>query len=73
MSATMFCPDYRATDILLGSFYTKKFSWLRLGVHRCDPDEYIIKNGRKVKKTCASRREQDEFFANNILSLFMYS
>lgn len=71
LSAPTFCPDFKDTDILRGSYYTKKYSWLRLAVHRCDPNDLIMKNGRKVRKTCASKSEQDEFFKNNILSLFL--
>ena len=71
MSATMFCPEYRDTDIFRGSYYSKEYSWLRLGVHRCNPNEYIMKNGLRVKKQCASKQEQDKFFGSHILSLLL--
>ena len=55
--ATRFCPDYSDSDILFGSFYTERYSWLRLAVHRCDPREKILVNGRTVNKQCASIKE----------------
>ena len=45
-NATMFCPNYTESDILFGSYYTQRYSWLRLAVHRCDPREKITVNGR---------------------------
>ena len=60
---TIFCPEFKPTDILRGDFYSKKYSWLRLVVYRCDTNDIIIKNGRKINKKCASRTEQDKFFS----------
>ena len=71
MSATMWCPKFKETDILRGSFYSTKYSWLRLAVHRCDPNETIIKNGKKQKKKCASKDEQNKYFQSTILSLLI--
>ena len=71
LSATSFCPEFRETDIMRGSYYTKRFSWLRLAVHRCDPNDLIKKGDKMVKKTCASREDQDKFFEDNILSVFI--
>ena len=67
-SATKFCPKYGKNDILYGSFYTDKYAWLRLAVHRCDPNELVMKDGKEMNKTCASREEQDKFFQENILA-----
>ena len=50
-----YCADYRSTDIIKGNYYTDKYSWLRLAVHRCDPHEIIIENEVEKNKTCASR------------------
>ena len=46
MSATHFCPEFRPTDIMRGSYYTKKYSWLRLAVHRCNPNEIVNIDGK---------------------------
>ena len=54
-SSTMFCPDFKDTDILKGSYFAPKYSWLRLIVHRCDPKDKVMKNGVLVNKECASR------------------
>ena len=56
-TATEFCPEFKPSDILMANYYSKKYSWLRLAVHRCDPNEIIMKNGRKIRKTCASKAE----------------
>ena len=61
-----FCADYRDTDFLYGDYYTKKYSWLRFVVHRCDPEEIIYIDGIPRKKKCASKTEQDKFFRENI-------
>ena len=50
-----FCPDYRPNDIMKGNYYTEKYSWLRLAVHRCDPNEKILEDGVIKNKVCASR------------------
>ena len=50
-----YCADYRSTDFIKGNYYTDKYSWLRLAVHRCDPHEIIIENEVEKNKTCASR------------------
>ena len=71
MSAVIFCPEYRDNDIFKGSYYSDKYSWLRLAVHRCDPTDLIEKNGELVNKTCASHEEQNNFFEQNILSLMI--
>ena len=65
VSMPNYCPDYRSTDILKGNYFTNKYSWLRLAVHRCDPNEII--NGKN--KSCASKEEQDQYFKDTILSL----
>ena len=55
-TAPLFCPDFKETDILKGSYYSAKYSWLRLIVHRCDPTEKVKnKYGRTVNKKCATR------------------
>ena len=41
LSAPHYCPEYKATDIFKGNYFTDKYSWLRLAVHRCDPTEII--------------------------------
>ena len=45
-SATKFCPKYNGTELFGGSYYSEKYSWLRLGVHRCDPTEIVTINGK---------------------------
>ena len=70
INATIFCPQYRKNDILMGDYYSEKSSWLRLTVHRCDPNDTIKVNGAIQKKKCKSRKEQDKYFKNNILSVF---
>ena len=42
-----YCPDFRDQDIMVGGFDSKykKYSWLRMAMHRCDPK----------KNKCASR------------------
>ena len=72
-SATMFCPKYSDDDIMFGSYYNKKYAWLRLAVHRCDPNEFVTIDGRTQKKKCASRVEQDKYFNDNILSFLVNS
>ena len=56
-SATKFCPEFKPTDMLKGNYYSKKFSWLRLAIHRCDTRDMVLKNGRMQNKTCASKAE----------------
>ena len=53
VSATKFCPNYN-DEIFGGSYYLKKYSWLRLAVHRCDPNDQITVGGQKIKKKCKS-------------------
>ena len=61
LSMPRYCPDYRPTDILKGNYFTEKYSWLRLAVHRCDPkemiQEYIGGEVNLQNKKCASREE----------------
>ena len=69
--APMYCPEFKSTDILKGSYYTKQYSWLRLAVHRCDPTEKVMIDGRMRNKQCASRQEQDIFFENKVLTVLI--
>ena len=66
-----YCPDYRSTDFIKGNYYTDKYSWLRLAIHRCDPHEIIIENGVKKNITCASREEQDQYFKDTVLAVYV--
>ena len=72
-NSTFFCPDYGKDDLLYGGYYSEKYSWLRLVIHRCDPNEIIVVNKKKVKKSCATRDEQDTFFAENILNVLIHN
>ena len=69
ISMPHYCPDYRSTDIIKGNYYSNKYSWLRLAVHRCDPNDLIIENKVEKNKTCASKEEQDQYFKDTILSM----
>ena len=57
ISMPNYCPDYRPTDIFKGNYFSKKYSWLRLAVHRCNPNETSIEDGVVKNKECASREE----------------
>lgn len=69
VKAPHFCPEYKSSDFIKGNYYTEKYSWLRLAVHRCDPTELIEINNVVQNKTCASREEQDLFFRETILAM----
>ena len=45
-SATLFCPEFKQTDIMKGDYYSEKSSWLRFIVHRCDPTDKVLIDGK---------------------------
>ena len=70
-SATMFCPQYSDDDIMFGSYYNTKYAWLRLAVHRCNPNDTVTIDGVEQQKQCANRTEQDKYFNDHILSFLV--
>jgi len=71
-----YCPYFNKEDFLYGTFYTKRYSWMRLALHFCN-DTKSAEEERKLKGLkyvkCKSKEESKDYFANNIIGLDMLS
>ena len=61
---TIYCPDWTDRHRLLASYRHNIHSWLRLAVHRCDPERRALEG-----KECASDDEINEFLFKNIYTV----
>ena len=60
----LYCPDYSEEDFMQSNYNYKKHSWMRLVVHRCDPEERALEG-----KDCAPIEEINEYVHSYVFSL----
>ena len=60
----IYCPDWQDRHRLYGTYRHNIHSWLRLAVHRCDPERRAA-----VGKECADEEEINQFFFANIYTV----
>ena len=71
-----YCPDYGDWAFIYGTFYTKRYSRLRLALHFCEDnpeaEEERRVQGKKHLK-CKSKDESMDYFGYNIIGLDIFT
>jgi hypothetical protein len=57
----VYCPEWSDEHALFTNYNYDIHSWLRLAVHKCDPEQRA-----KVGKSCKSDQEIDKYFDSNL-------
>lgn len=60
----LWCPQYQEDHLLFANYNYAHHSWMRLGVHHCDPVQRA-----KEGKDCATKDQIDEYVHSYIFSL----
>lgn len=71
-----YCPNYGDEAFIYGTFYTKRFSRLRLALHLCEDTPEAEEERRQAGKKhvkCVSRDESFDYFAQNIIGLDIFT
>jgi hypothetical protein len=62
----IYCPDWQDKHNLFATYRHSIHSWIRLAVHKCDPERRAL-----VDKKCANETEINDFFNSYIYNVQM--
>ena len=63
---TFYCPDWNDDHHLYQTYRANVHTWIRLAVHRCDPERRALKG-----KECASETAINDFFSSRVFTMQM--